>query len=156
MSRPTLEEIRDAFGTSHLTSTGTSVGQDQIDSFAEVTLDDDWMHTDPKRAREAGLGGTIAFGFWTLSLLTYFLRDALGTAYPLGARLGFNYGLDRVRFLSPIPVGSRVRGHLRLSDVREKSPGRILLTLNVDVEREGQTDPAMVATWLVLLVFGDD
>jgi acyl dehydratase len=155
VSAPTVREIRRVIGTEPLTSAWIEVRQDDMDGFARVTHDDDWMHTDPERARAEGLDGTIAFGFWTLSLLTRFLRDALGTEYPGGSRLGFNYGLDRVRFLAPLPVGSRVRGHLTLTDAREKAPGRILLSLHTEAEAEGRADPVMVADWLVLLVFGE-
>jgi acyl dehydratase len=111
------------------------------------------MHTDPVRARAAGFGGTIAFGFWTLSLLTQFLRDAMGAEYPADADLGLNYGLDRVRFLAPVPVGSRVRGHITVTEVREKEPGRLLVSIHCEVEIEDHESLAMVADWLILLVY---
>jgi acyl dehydratase len=155
VSTPTVEAIRRALGSGTLISDWIDVRQEDMDGFARVTHDDDWMHTDPERAREEGFGGTIAFGFWTLSLCTRFLRDALGSEYPAGARFGFNYGLDRVRFLAPVPVGSRVRGHLTVTDVREKEPGRMLVSFRSEAEAEGSPGPVMIADWLILLVYGD-
>jgi len=129
------------------------VRQEDMDGFADATGDDDWMHTDPERARAAGFDGTIAFGFWTLSRLTAFLREVAGADYPPGARFGFNYGLDRVRFLAPVPVGSRIRNRISVADVREKDPGRFLVSLHNEVEVEGREGAAMVADWLVLFVY---
>jgi acyl dehydratase len=136
-------------------SAWVEVRQEDMNAFADATGDPDWMHTDPDRARAEGFGGTIAFGFWTLSRLTAFLRDVTGAEYPPGARFGLNYGLDRVRFLAPVPVGSRVRNRLSVTDVREKEPGRILVTLHNEVDVEGVDGPAMVADWLVLFVYAD-
>ena len=150
---PTVEEIRESFGAAPLVTDWIEVRQEDMDGFARVTHDDDWMHTDPERARAAGFDGTIAFGFWTLSLLTCFLRDALGTEYPAGASYGFNYGLDRVRFLAPVPVGSRVRCRLSVVNVREKDPGRFLVALHNEVEAEALGSTVMTADWLILLVF---
>jgi len=153
MSLPTAETVRRSLGSGPLVSEWIEVRQEDMDAFARATHDDDWMHTDPARARAEGFDGTIAFGFWTLSLLTRFLRDAVGTEYPAGARFGFNYGLDRVRMLSPVPVGSRIRGHINVIDVREKVPGRFLVALHTEVEGEGLDGPVMVADWLILLVY---
>lgn len=153
MTLPTVEDVIRSFGTGPLRSEWTEVRQVDMDGFAEVTGDDDWMHTDPERARSEGFAGTIAFGFWTLSLLTRFLREAMSAEYPEGARFGFNYGLDRVRFLYPVPVGSRVRSELTVIGIREKDPGRFLVSLHVEVEVEGREGPAMVADWLVLYVY---
>lgn len=152
-SRLTEEDVRRDFGTDPFVSDWIEVTQATMDRFAEATDDRDWMHIDPERARREGFGGTIAFGFWTLAMLTAFLRTASGRDYPLGARYGFNYGLDRVRFIAPVPVGSRVRNRLVLTDVRQKGPGRFLLTTHNEVEIEGHDGPAMVADWLILLVY---
>ena len=153
MSRPTVDDVARAFGAGPLVSGWIDVRQEDMNGFAEVTGDHDWMHTDPDRARAEGFEGTIAFGFWTLSLLTRFLRETVGFEYPPGARFGFNYGLDRVRFLAPVAVGSRIRNHLRVTDVREKDPGRFLVSLHNEVEVEGREGRAMVADWLVLFVY---
>lgn len=153
MSLPTEKAVRRGLGSGPLVSEWIEVLQQDMDAFARATHDHDWMHTDPARARAEGFDGTIAFGFWTLSLLTRFLRDAVGTEYPAGARFGFNYGLDRVRLLSPVPVGSRIRGHIDVTDVREKDPGRFLVSFHIEVEAEGLDGPVMVADWLILLVY---
>lgn len=153
MSLPSVETIRRGLGSAPLVSEWVVVRQEDMDGFAQVTHDHDWMHTDPARARAEGFGGTIAFGFWTLSLLTRFLRDALGTEVPAGASFGLNYGLDRVRLLAPVPIGSRIRGHFTLTDVREKEPRRFLVSLHSEVEAQGLDRPAMVADWLILLVY---
>ena len=82
-----------------------TVDQERIDQFGRATLDSDWMHVDPERAKRDGpFGGTVAFGFWTLSMLTYFVRHAGGRDYPEGALYGLNYGFDRVRLIEPVVV----------------------------------------------------
>ena len=124
-----------------------------MNRFADATDDQDWMHTDPQRARAEGFDGTIAFGFWSLSMLTHFLRQATGRDLPPGVRYGFNYGFDRVRFVTPVPVGARIRNRLTLGEVRERGPGRYLVTTHNQVEIEGRDEPALVADWLILLVY---
>lgn len=154
MSPKTETQVRRDFGDGPYVSNWRRVEQVFMNQFAEATDDWDWMHTDPARAKEAGFDGTIAFGFWTLSMLTHFLRESTGREYPPDVRFGFNYGLDRVRFLAPVPVGSRIRNRLTLTDVREKGPGRFLVTTHNEVEVEGAEGPAMIADWLILLVYG--
>lgn len=128
-----------------------------MDEFATATHDPDWMHIDPVRARQEGpFDGTVAFGFWTLSMLTAFLRSTMGREYPPGVRYGFNYGLDRVRFMAPVPVGSRIRNHLEVTDVAERGEGRFVIRLHNRVEIDGEDKPAMVADWLLMLVYGAD
>lgn len=130
------------------------VTQELTDRFADATRDPDWMHVDPERAaRDGPFEGTIAFGFWTLSMLTWFLRDATGREYPDGASYGFNYGLDRVRLTAPVPIGARIRNHLTITRVEERGPGRFLVTTHNRVEVEGEEKPAMVADWLVMFVY---
>ncbi len=150
----TAEDVWRAFGRDPLVSDWLTVDQETIDRFGEATRDDDWLHLDPERARRDGpFGGTIAFGFWTLSMLTWFLRTTLGREYPEDALYGLNYGLDRVRLLAPVPVGSRIRNHLRAVDVRPKGDGRFVVKLENRVEVEGKPKPAMVAEWLIMLVY---
>jgi acyl dehydratase len=152
----TIQAIWDAYGTEAKTSDWFTVEQSDMDKFADCTHDPDWMHIDPARAkREGPFDGTIAFGFWTLSLLSHFQRSTFKADYPPDALYGFNYGLDRVRLLSPVPVGARIRAHTRLLDVREKQPGRVLLKTEVTVEIEGDKTPAMIAEWLFMLVYAD-
>ena len=124
-----------------------------MNQFAECTHDPDWMHIDPERARRDGpFDGTIAFGFWTISMLTRLVRETQGSEYPDGVQFGFNYGFERVRLMEPIPVGARIRNHARLLEVREKTPGRILVKTENRIEIEGTEKPALIAEWLTLLV----
>jgi acyl dehydratase len=118
------------------------VQQGRIDAFAAATDDRQWIHVDPERAAEGPFGSTIAHGYLTLSLLPSFAYQALS---PLGdARLTINYGLNRVRFPAPVPVGSRVRGRFRVVVVTEVDGG-YQLTVEATVEREGGDKPVCVA-----------
>ena len=154
MTYPSSEAVAASFGTPPLISAWLDVTQDLMDEFGAATLDPDWMHLDPERAAAEGpFDGTIAFGFWTLSLLTHFLRDVLDAHYPPGVKYGFNYGLNRVRFIQPIPVGSRIRNRMEIADVRPRGEGRFLVSTRNEIEIEGVGEPAMVADWLLLLVY---
>ena len=151
-----LDEIRAFYGDTVHTSDWLTVDQGRIDQFARATLDLDWLHVDPDRAaRDGPFGGTIAQGFWTLSLLTHLQRQMTGHDYPAGVAYGFNYGFDRIRWISPVRVGKRVRGTCRLVDVVDRGGGRYLVKTENRVEIEGEEKPAMLAEWLVLLVAGE-
>ncbi|MDE1150714.1 MAG: MaoC family dehydratase [Azospirillaceae bacterium] len=119
------------------------VDQDRIDRFAEATGDHQWIHVDVERATRE-IGGTIAHGFLTLSLLAAQTYQILAVR---DAGRGLNYGFDKVRFLAPVPAGSRVRSRETLVAVAEKAGG-LLLTRSVAVEIEGGEKPALVAEWL--------
>lgn len=122
------------------------VGQERIDAFAEATEDRQWIHVDAERAaRESPFKQTVAHGFLTLSLLSEMGRTALTVG---GVRMGVNYGLNRVRFVSPVPAGSRVRGRFTLAALNEIRGGA-QATWKVSVEREGGGKPCCVAEWLV-------
>ena len=122
------------------------VSQGRIDAFAEATEDRQWIHTDPERAaRESPFKQAIAHGFLTLSMLSELLRLALEVK---GVRMGVNYGLDRVRFVSPVPAGSRLRGRFKLAGVEAIKDGA-QAAWEVTVEREGGKRPCCVAVWLV-------
>lgn len=122
------------------------VSQERIDQFAEATGDRQWIHTDPERAaRESPFKQTIAHGFLTLSLLSDLGKMAMSVG---GVRMGVNYGLNRVRFVSPVPAGSRVRGRFALAAV-EEIEGGVQVAWDVTVEREGGDKPCCVAEWLV-------
>jgi acyl dehydratase len=122
------------------------VTQERINQFAEATEDRQWIHTDPERAaRESPFKQTIAHGFLTLSLLSELMKQAISVG---GLRMGINYGLNRVRFVSPVPAGARIRGRFTLAAVEEISGG-VQATWNVSVEREGNDKPCCVAEWLV-------
>ena len=122
------------------------VSQEKIDAFAETTGDHQWIHVDAERAaRETPFGSTIAHGFLTLSLVSSLLRDVV---FVSGVRMSINYGLNRVRFVSPVPSGSRIRALVLLGAVTDVEGG-VQATWNVTVEREGGEKPCLVAEWLV-------
>jgi acyl dehydratase len=122
------------------------VSQERINLFAEATEDRQWIHTDPERAaRESPFKQTIAHGFLTLSLLSELGKLAMSVG---GVRMGINYGLNRVRFVSPVPAGSRIHGRFTLATV-EEIKGGVQATWSVTVEREGGEKPSCVAEWLV-------
>jgi len=122
------------------------VSQERIDQFAEASEDRQWIHLDRERAaHESPFKMTIAHGFLTLSLLSALARLALSVG---GVRMGINYGLNRVRFVSPVPAGARIRGRFTLATL-EGIKGGVQSTWNVTVEREGSDKPCCVAEWLV-------
>jgi acyl dehydratase len=141
----TLGELRERVGQEIAVSPWYEIGQDRIDAFAEATDDRQWIHVDRARAASGPFGGTIAHGFLTLSVLPKLLADAFS---PADRRMGVNYGLNRVRFTSPVPSGSRVRGRFTLARC-EEIDGGVQLAWNVTVEREGADKPCLVAEWLV-------
>jgi acyl dehydratase len=143
-------ELIDHVGEETGVSDWLAVDQDRINAFAEVTLDDQFIHTDPKAAAQTPLGSTVAHGFLTLSLMSGLASEAM--VAPEGALMALNYGVDRVRFLEPVKVDSRIRTRTRLTDVREKGPGRWLTTNEVTVEIEGVDKPAMIAKALTLFI----
>lgn len=146
------DELAAHVGTETGRSEWFTIDQDRIDAFAEVTEDRQWIHIDPEAAASGPFGATIAHGFLTLSLISYLSTEAAIT--PEGAALLVNYGSDKVRYLNPVRVGSRIRTISTLTDVTEKSPGQILMTSNVVVEIEGEERPALVADILTLAVMG--
>jgi len=122
------------------------VSQERINQFAEATEDRQWIHLDSDRAaRESPFKTTIAHGFLTLSLLSALARTAISVG---AVRMGINYGLNRVRFVSPVPAGARIRGRFTLATV-EEIKGGVQSTWNVTVECEGSEKPCCIAEWLV-------
>ncbi len=141
-----IAALRDHVGREVAISDWLAVSQERINQFAESTEDRQWIHVDPERAaRESPFKETIAHGFLTLSLLSELGRRAMSVG---GVRMGINYGLNRVRFVSPVPAGSRIRGRFTLATVEEINGG-VQATWNVTVEREGSEKPCCVAEWLV-------
>ena len=128
------------------TSQPNADAQQTIDAFGTLTGDDQWIHTDPVRAAEGPFGGPIAHGFLTLSLLAPMSLEALPGL--TGAGMGVNYGFDRLRFLSPVPAGARIRAHFDVTSVEETRPGEVTFALAVTVEIEGQDRPALAADWI--------
>ena len=125
------------------------IDQARIDQFADATEDRQFIHIDPAGAAQTPLGGTIAHGFLSLSMLSRMAADAM--LVPDTAKMALNYGLDRVRFISPVRSGKRIRGRFRLDSVEEKAPGQLLFRHTVTVEIEGEEKPALTAEWLGLI-----
>ncbi len=133
--------LLDRVGTSLGTSDWKPVTQEEINLFADATGDHQWIHIDPERAKEGPFGGTIAHGYWTLSVIPVLLGPLMRVE---GVKMGVNYGLNKLRFPSPVPVGSRIRLHATLANVEEIAGGA-QLTVAVSTEVEGSDKPAMVA-----------
>ena len=132
-----------------------TVTQGMIDGFGDATLDQDPMHVDPQWAAHGPFGHTISFGFLTMSLLTHLLHRAIGTessSYDASDGYYLNYGFDRLRLITPVPVGSRIRGKFAVKDVRPDAAGRSVVCFDVEVEIEGKQRPALVAQWLTVWV----
>ncbi|MDG2004696.1 MAG: MaoC family dehydratase [Novosphingobium sp.] len=127
------------------------VDQPMIDTFADNTQDWNFLHVDPEKAAETEFGGTIAHGFLTMSLLAPLRADTPRPGLP-GLRVGVNYGLDRVRFINPVPSGSRIRAVFTIDAIDEVSPGRFRESMGVTIEIEGQERPAVVANWLSMFM----
>ena len=142
----TVDQLTGIIGQ-EMVSPWREVTQDQIAQFADITGDQQWIHVDADRAgRESPFGGTIAHGFFTLALASRLLRDAVGSID--GARMGINYGLNKVRFPAPLPTGSRVRGRCALLRV-DAVEGGVQATWSILVERDGAVKPCCAAEWLV-------
>jgi acyl dehydratase len=142
----TIADLRTHVGREVGVSDWVEVSQERINAFAEATEDRQWIHTDPQcAARESPFKQTIAHGFLTLSLLSELNRRAMSVG---GVRMGINYGLNRVRFVSPVPAASRIRGRFTLAALEELKGGT-QATWSVVVEREGSEKPSCVVEWLV-------
>ena len=149
MPMASLDDIRSRVGEEVGVSSWIEIDQQRIDTFADATEDHQFIHVDPEAAAAAGLGGTIAHGFLSLSLLSRMAAEA--SLFPEGLKMALNYGLDRVRFLAPVRSGKRVRGRFTLDSMEEKAPGQWLLRHTVTVEIEGGDKPALSAIWLGLM-----
>ncbi|OMI37258.1 MaoC family dehydratase [Streptomyces sparsogenes] len=136
------DELRSAVGEDLGPSDWLEVDQKRIDLFADATGDHQWIHVDPEKAAAGPFGTTIAHGYLTLSLLPAFTPQLLTVE---GVRMGINYGVNKVRFPSPVPVGSRLRATGRVAEVTEVADGGFQVTLVVTVEREGGDKPVCVA-----------
>ncbi len=128
------------------------IDQKRIDAFADATEDWQFIHVDPERAAsETPFGASIAHGFLTASMLSVFSYEALPKIK--GATMGVNYGFDRLRFISPVKAGSRVRGRFMLSEATLRKPNELLSRTSVNIEIEGEKRSALVADWLGLIYF---
>ena len=144
----TFEEIEAAAGEEIGASDWVEITQERVDEFAKATDDFQWIHVDQEKAKEGPFGGTIAHGYLTLSLIPYLSNKVFGVETE-GAKL--NYGLNKVRFPNPVPVGARVRAVVTVGEITELPAGR-QLTMKYVIEIEGQDKPACVAETVVLLL----
>jgi acyl dehydratase len=151
MAANSIEQLRAKIGTEIGVSKWHAVTQERIDGFAGVTGDDQFIHIDPERAeKETPFGGTIAHGYLLLSLLAPMGYEALPPIEGVAHRI--NYGLDKVRFLTPVKPGSRLRAHYTLREVTARSEKEFLLKNEVTVEIEGGDKPALYAEALTVIV----
>lgn len=144
-----LDDIHAKVGQSLGTSDWIEVSQGRITAFADATDDHQFIHVDPAAAAQTPFGGTVAHGFLSLSLLSRMAADVM--LVPDTAKMAVNYGLDRVRFITPVRANKRVRGHFTLDAAEDKAPGQLLLKHSVSVEIEGEERPALTAQWLGLI-----
>jgi acyl dehydratase len=142
----TMTELEQADARELGTSSWVPIEQRQIDLFAEATGDHQWIHVDPEAAAQGPFGQTVAHGYLTLSLLPALLSEVFSVS---DARMGVNYGVERVRFTSPVPSGSRVRLHAKLQG-SERRPVGVLFRIGVEIEIEGSEKPALVGEVLYL------
>jgi acyl dehydratase len=146
MPLATIEDISSRIGTEIGVSQWIAIDQKAIDTFAEVTGDHQFIHTDPEAAAKTPFGGTIAHGFLTLSLLSQMAAGVM--LVPEGMKMAVNYGFERVRFIAPVRSGRRVRGRFVLTAAEEKRPGQWQFVHDVTVEIEGENKPALTAAWI--------
>jgi acyl dehydratase len=140
----TLEELKSLVGQEVAVSDWIEITQERVNRFADATGDHQWIHVDVERAKAGPFGAPIAHGFLTLSLMPTFFESALSVP----SRLSVNYGLNKVRFTSPVPVGSRLRARMTLQACDPLPDDGAQLTWGVVVEREGSDKPACVAETL--------
>ena len=144
-------EIESAIGTEIGTSEWVTINQGMIDKFAEATMDNQFIHVDPEQATPI-FGSTIAHGFLSLSLVAGIpFKQEMGLVIE-GTKMGLNYGLDKVRFLSPVPVNSQVRITMKCLDITEKNTNQYLMKTEVTMEIKGVEKPAYVAVTLSMFV----
>ena len=143
----TVEELKKYLGQEISLGQWVLITQEMVNAFADATGDHQFIHVDPERAKKTFFGGTIAHGYFTLAMLAgHLTKDSVGLVVKLGGKMGVNYGLNKVRFIAPVPVGKRIRVHRKLSGVEESPDKRWVQTTNeASVEIEGSDKIAMVA-----------
>lgn len=149
----TVEELKELVGQEISVGQWFEVTQERVNQFADVTGDHQYIHVDPERAKTTFFGGTIAHGYLTLSLLPILNKDKDGIKVDLGGKMAVNYGLDRVRFPAPVPVGSRIRVRSKLLEVQEIGDNAVQTKYQQTIEVEGQDRPGCVAESLGRVYF---
>jgi acyl dehydratase len=140
--------LKDFIGQEIAVTDWFNITQQRIQQFADATLDHQWIHVDEERAHlESPFGAPIAHGFLTLSLLSHFMHEAFG--FEQGLRLAVNYGLNRVRFVSPVKAGSNIRARVTLQSLKDVLPEGMEAVFNITIEVEGADKPCCVAAWVV-------
>jgi acyl dehydratase len=143
-----LDSLKELVGQEVAVTDWFTVTHERIQQFADATLDHQWIHVDAERAeRESPFGAPIAHGFLTLSLLAHFMQEALGIKE--GVRMGVNYGLNSVRFVSPVRSGTKVRARFTLQSIKDVPPKAVEAVYNAVVEGENNPNPCCVAEWVV-------
>ena len=142
----TLDELSACVGQVVAVSDWLTITQQQVNLFADATGDHQWIHVDPEKAARGPFGAPIAHGFLTLSLLPKFFESSFEI---VGSRMGVNYGLNKVRFTAPVPVGSRLRASMKLLSSQPIDNNGVQMTWKVVVEREGEAKPVCIAESLV-------
>lgn len=148
-----VDQLNDYLGKEVGVTDWVEVDQDRINKFADATGDHQYIHIDPERAAQTPFGATIAHGFLTLSLMSM-LSGQNGGLKLENTVMGINYGLDKVRFINPVKVDSKIRGRFTLTSAEEKKPNHYLLKHTVVIEIEGEEKPALIAEWLGMTVTG--
>jgi acyl dehydratase len=152
MTEPTAGPLDLEVGSDLGTSEWVTIDQAMIDAHARTTGDEDWIHNDPARAAAEGpFGAPIAQGSLLIGNLVRLQEQVIRASTDVGVAYALNYGFDRIRFVTPVRAGERIRAHLRLLDQRTRDDGSTVVTLEVTVEIEGRERPALVAHWLGLL-----
>jgi acyl dehydratase len=148
----TLEAYQALVGKEIGVSPWHLIDQPRIDTYADVTEDHQFIHVDPERAKkETAFGTTIAHGFLTMSMLSVMSYEVMPAI--AGTTMGVNYGFDKLRFISPVRSGKRIRGRFVLAEAKLRKPNELQSRTNVTVEIEGEDKPALVAEWLGLIYF---
>ena len=148
----TLEAYQALVGKEIGVSSWHLIDQPRIDTYADVTEDHQFIHVDPERARkETAFGTTIAHGFLTMSMLSVMSYEVMPAI--AGTTMGVNYGFDKLRFISPVRSGKRIRGRFVLAEAKLRKPNELQSRTNVTVEIEGEDKPALIADWLGLIYF---
>lgn len=148
----TLETYQAMVGKEIGVSSWHLIDQPRIDTYADVTEDHQFIHVDPERAKtETAFGTTIAHGFLTMSMMSVMSYEVMPAI--AGTTMGVNYGFDKLRFISPVRAGKRVRGRFVLAEAKLRKAGELQSRTNVTVEIEGEDKPALVAEWLGLIYF---
>jgi acyl dehydratase len=144
----TMEQLKETIGKEIIRGDWFEITQDGINKFADCTNDHQWIHVDVEKASKGPFGKPIAHGFLVLSLMAQFTLDQ--GVVPVGSKMLVNYGMNSLRFINPVPVGSKVRLVGTLAGVEEKGGGRVLVTVKAAMEIQGSDKPAFIAEFLVM------